>query len=222
VTAWDTTPQPVGESRWRFPAAAEMPEGDLVTVGGDLEPSTIIEAYRHGIFPMEVTDLPGKIAWWSPDPRGIIPLDGLRVTHSMRKSAKRYEIRVDTAFDAVIRGCADPKRPDGWINEEFIVAYSRLHALGWAHSIEVFDREGQLAGGLYGIRIGGFFAGESMFHRQRDASKVALMGLAELMRESGMGLLDVQWQTEHLTTLGAIAVPRQDYLARLAALLSKT
>jgi leucyl/phenylalanyl-tRNA--protein transferase len=193
-----------------------MPESDLVTVGGDLEPSTLIHAYRRGIFPMEVTGMPGVIGWWSPDPRGIVPLDGLRVTKSMRQSARRFEIRVDTSFGRVIRACADPSREDGWITDEFIAAYEQLHSLGWAHSVEVFDREGELAGGLYGVRIGRMFAGESMFHRKRDASKVALMALVDLMRDSGMMLLDVQWCTEHLASLGAIAIPREDYLARLS------
>jgi len=199
---------------------SELPDGDLVTVGGDLEPSTIVHAYRRGIFPMDVTGLPGMVGWWSPDPRGIVPLDGLRVTRSMRQSARRYEIRVDTCFARVIRGCADPSREDGWISEAFIAAYSRLHDLGWAHSIEVFDRDGQLAGGLYGVRVGGLFAGESMFHLQRDASKVALMALVDLMRNSrtpGMTLLDVQWCTDHLASLGAVAIARHEYLARLAA-----
>ena len=193
-----------------------MPESDLVTVGGDLEPSTLIHAYRRGIFPMEVTGMPGVIGWWSPDPRGIVPLDGLRVTKSMRQSARRFEIRVDTSFGRVIRACADPSREDGWITDEFIAAYEQLHSLGWAHSVEVFDREGELAGGLYGVRIGRMFAGESMFHHKRDASKVALMALVDLMRDSGMTLLDVQWCTEHLASLGAIAIPREDYLARLS------
>jgi len=193
-----------------------MPESDLVTVGGDLEPSTLIHAYRRGIFPMEVTGMPGVIGWWSPDPRGIVPLDGLRVTKSMRQSARRFEIRVDTSFGRVIRACADRSREDGWITDEFIAAYEQLHSLGWAHSVEVFDREGELAGGLYGVRIGRMFAGESMFHRKRDASKVALMALVDLMRDSGMMLLDVQWCTEHLASLGAIAIPREDYLARLS------
>jgi leucyl/phenylalanyl-tRNA--protein transferase len=193
-----------------------MPESDLVTIGGDLQPSTLIHAYRRGIFPMEVTGLPGVLGWWSPDPRGILPLDALRVTRSMRQSARRFEIRVDTSFGGVIRCCADPSREDGWITEEVIVAYQRLHDLGWAHSVEVFDRAGQLAGGLYGVRIGGAFAGESMFHHQRDASKVALMALVDLMRESGMALLDVQWCTAHLASLGAVAISREDYLARLA------
>jgi len=195
---------------------SELPEGDLVTLGGDLQPSTVITAYRCGIFPMEATQLPGVLAWWSPDPRGILPLDQLRVTRSMRQSAKRYEIRVDTCFERVIRACAEMPREDGWISEAFIAAYTKLHELGWAHSVEVFDRHGRLAGGLYGVRVDGLFAGESMFHRMRDASKVALMGLVDLMGRSGMPLLDVQWCTEHLASLGAVAIARQDYLARLA------
>jgi leucyl/phenylalanyl-tRNA--protein transferase len=213
---WATKPQPVGESRWRFPLASEVPVGDLVSLGGDLQPSTVVHAYRRGIFPMEVTGMPGMIGWWSPDPRGILPLDQLRVTRSMRQSARRYEIRVDTCFARVIRACGDPSRDDGWINEDVIAAYTRLHELGWAHSVEVFDRQGELAGGLYGVRVEGLFAGESMFHVKRDASKVALMALVDLMHTSGMKLLDVQWCTEHLASLGAIAVPRPDYLAMLA------
>jgi leucyl/phenylalanyl-tRNA--protein transferase len=192
-----------------------MPESDLVTIGGDLLPSTLIHAYRRGIFPMEVTGLPGVVGWWSPDPRGILPLDSLRVTRSMRQSARRFDVRVDTCFADVIRACADPAREDGWITADFIAAYERLHELGWAHSVEVFDRDGVLAGGLYGVRIEEVFAGESMFHHKRDASKVALMALVDLMRTSGMTLLDVQWCTEHLASLGAIAIPREDYLARL-------
>ncbi len=156
------------------------------------------------------------LGWWSPDPRGILPLDGLRVTRSMRQSARRYEVRVDTHFEHVVRACADPSREHGWIDEDVIAAYVALHSLGWAHSVEVFDRDGRLAGGLYGVRIGGFFAGESMFHVQRDASKVALMGLVDLMRTSGMRLLDVQWCTEHLASLGAVEIPREDYLVALA------
>jgi leucyl/phenylalanyl-tRNA--protein transferase len=124
----------------------------------------------------------------------------------MRQSARRFDVRIDTSFGRVIRACADPSREDGWITADFIAAYERLHGLGWAHSVEVFDREGELAGGLYGVRIGRMFAGESMFHHKRDASKVALMALVDLMRESGMTLLDAQWCTEHLASLGAIAI----------------
>jgi leucyl/phenylalanyl-tRNA--protein transferase len=160
------------------------------------------------------------LGWWSPDPRGILPLDRFRTTKSLRQSAKRFEIRVDTSFEPVMRACADPRRPKGWITEEFIAAYTRLHQLGWAHSIEVFDRKGELAGGLYGVKIDGLFAGESMFFRQRDASKVALLALVELMRESKMELLDIQWLTVHLATLGAIEIGRNEYLRRLAAALA--
>jgi leucyl/phenylalanyl-tRNA--protein transferase len=217
MTDWASTPHLVEHSRWRFPAPSELPEGDLVSLGGDLQPSTLVAAYSCGIFPMEASQLPGVLAWWSPDPRGILPLDGLRVTQSLRQSAKRYDVRVDTCFERVIRGCADMPREDGWITEEFIAAYTRLHELGWAHSVEVFDRQGQLAGGLYGVRVERFFAGESMFHVKRDASKVAVIGLVDLMRESRMQLLDVQWCTDHLASLGAVAIPRQEYLAKLQA-----
>jgi leucyl/phenylalanyl-tRNA--protein transferase len=215
VTEWSTPPQPVGDTRWSFPPPDKWPDTDLIAVGGDLAPATLINAYRRGIFPMEVTALQGALGWWSPDPRGIVPLDGLRVTRSMRQSAKRFEIRVDTCFEAVMRACGDPSREDGWITEEFIAAYTTLHQLGWAHSVEVFDREGRLAGGLYGVRINGLFAGESMFHAQRDASKVALMALVQLMRDTGLHLLDVQWRTEHLASLGAVEVSRAHYLGLL-------
>jgi leucyl/phenylalanyl-tRNA--protein transferase len=175
----------------------------------------LITAYRSGIFPMEVHAL-GALGWWSPDPRGIVPLDGVRVTRSMRQSARQYDVRIDTCFAEVMRGCGNPSRKDGWITPAFLGAYTRLHELGWAHSVEVFDRVGQLAGGLYGVRINGLFAGESMFHVRRDASKVAFMALVQLMRETGMALLDVQWGTDHLRSLGAIEVDRPEYLARLA------
>jgi leucyl/phenylalanyl-tRNA---protein transferase len=220
TTDWSTIPQPVGESRWSFPPPDQWPDGDLIAVGGDLEPATLINAYRRGIFPMEVTALQKKLGWWSPDPRGIVPLDRLRVTRSMRQSAKRFEVRVDTCFPEVMRACGDPSREDGWITEEFLRAYTRLHELGWAHSVEVFDRQGQLAGGLYGVRIHDLFAGESMFHAQRDASKVALMALVDAMRTSGMRLLDVQWCTAHLASLGSIEVPRREYLRLLGDALA--
>ena len=216
MTDWSTPPQPVAESRWSFPPPERWPDTDLIAVGGDLEPATLINAYRQGIFPMEVTALQGRLGWWSPELRGIVPLDRLRVTKSMRQSAKRFDVRVDTCFTDVMRACADPSREDGWITDEFIAAYTTLHRLGWAHSVEVFDRDGQLAGGLYGVRINRLFAGESMFHSRRDASKVALMALVQLMRDSGLQLLDVQWCTAHLGSLGAIEVTRAQYLSFLA------
>lgn len=219
MTSWDSVPQPVGKSRWRLPPASQWPDSDLLALGADLEPSTIIEAYRRGLFPMGVGDLGDRLGWWSPDPRGILPLDGLRVTRSMRQSAKRYEIRVDTCFTRVMHACAHPSRGRSWITAAFVEGYTRLHELGWAHSVEVFNHSGELAGGLYGVRIGGCFSGESMFHIDRDASKVALMALVDLMTSSGMSLLDVQWCSEHLASLGAVDIPRREYLARLAAAL---
>jgi len=216
---WTKSPQPVESSRWRFPPPSEWPDQDLVAAGADLEASTLVDAYSRGLFPMLVSGMPGVLGWWSPDPRGIIPLDGLRVTKSLKQSAKKFDVRIDTCFEEVMRGCGDPARADGWITSDFIESYLHLHELGWAHSIEVFDRAGELAGGLYGVRIGGFFAGESMFHRQRDASKVALVALVEVMRGSGMTLLDTQWCTEHLASLGAIEIDRSEYLRRLARAL---
>src|SRR5262245_42975245 len=165
---------------------------------------------------MPLAGFDGVNVWWSPNPRGIVPLAELRVTRSLRQSAKRYETRVDTCFTEVARACANPARERGWITEEFIEAYTKLHRLGWAHSVEVFDRNNQLAGGLYGVRVNGLVAGEAMFYSQSDASKVALMGLVQLMRDSGMQLLDVQWCTAHLQSLGAIEVSREEYLRLLA------
>jgi leucyl/phenylalanyl-tRNA--protein transferase len=221
MTSWEARPQPVGKSQLQFPPPSDWPDPELLTLGADLEPATVIDAYRRGLFPMGVSELQGRLGWWSPDPRGILPLDGLRVTRSMRQSAKRFAIRVDTCFVRVMRACASPSRGGTWITEDFIDGYTRLHELGWAHSVEVFNQSGELAGGLYGVRIGGYFSGESMFHVERDASKVALMALVDLMRSSGMTLLDVQWCSEHLASLGAIAIPRPTYLTRLAAALRK-
>jgi len=222
VIDWRTRPTAVGPNQWAFPPPSQWPDQDLIIIGGDLEPSTLIGAYRQGIFPMIVETPAPLLGWWSPEPRGIMPLDGLRIARSLRQSAKRYDVRVDTAFGEVIRQCANPSRESGWITPEFIAAYTRLHELGWAHSVEAFDRDGRLAGGLYGVRIDGLFAGESMFHAQRDASKVALLGLVDLMRGSGMTLLDVQWCTGHLASLGAIEVPRRRYLTLLAGALGRT
>ena len=212
----------MGPCTWSFPPSAQWPDQDVVATGADLDPATLIGAYRHGLFPMELQAYGRALAWWSPDPRGIVPLDRLRVTRSMRQSAKHYEVRIDTCFADVMRGCANPSRDGAWITDEFIAAYTTLHQLGWAHSVEVFDRDGRLAGGLYGVRINRLFAGESMFHIGRDASKVALMALVQLMRDSGMTLLDVQWSTDHLASLGAVEVSRDDYLALLADAVAAT
>lgn len=162
------------------------------------------------------------IGWWSPDPRGVIPLDQLRISRSLRRSVDRYAITIDTAFDDVVRACANPNRHGAWITSAIHYAYMTLHRLGWTHSIETRDREsGEIVGGLYGIHIGGLFAGESMFHRERDASKVALVGLVRHLRSIGVVLLDVQWLTPHLASLGAVEIPRTQYLSRLASALAE-
>lgn len=155
------------------------------------------------------------LAWWSPVLRGIIELGSLHVTRSMLRSAKRYHCTIDECFDDVIASCAELPRAGKWINDEMIDAYRQLHRLGWAHSVEVWHGD-ELVGGLYGVRIDRFFAGESMFHTETDASKVALMHLVETMRSSNMALLDVQWVTPHLASLGAVEIPRDAYLRRLA------
>ncbi len=201
-------------TNWQLPAPDQADEHGIVGLGADLEPGTILAGYRRGLFPMRIAR-GGPLAWWSPDPRGVLPLERMRVSRSLAKSIRRYEIRVDTAFSDVIRACADPSRPDGWIDATFVVAYETLHRLGWAHSVETWSPDGELVGGLYGVAIGGFFAGESMFHRATDASKVALFGLVERMRDHGALLLDVQWPTDHLRSLGVIELPRADYLERL-------
>ncbi len=196
-----------------------VPGVDHVGRGLDLAPDTLVWAYRHGLFPM-----PGRrhVDWFSPDPRGVLPLGSLRVSRSLRRSCTRMSITVDQDFDQVVAGCADPSRPGGWINADFRAAYSALHARGIAHSVEVRDDSGSLVGGLYGVSLGGLFAGESMFHAVTDASKVALVALVDLLRAAGATgrLLDVQWWSPHLGSLGVVPIPRQDYLSRLSVALA--
>jgi leucyl/phenylalanyl-tRNA--protein transferase len=206
------TPVEPAPNRWVLPDPGRADEHGLVGVGADLLPGTLLAAYRRGLFPMPMRKK--HVGWWSPDPRGVLPLDGLRVSRSLRRSCQRYEVRLNTAFREVMTRCGDPRRPHGWINTAFIDAYARLHELGWAHSVEV-RLAGRLVGGLYGVRIDGLFAGESMFHTERDASKVALVALVGWLRDTGVELLDVQWTTEHLMSLGALDVARDDYLVLL-------
>jgi leucyl/phenylalanyl-tRNA--protein transferase len=192
-------------------------EHGLVGVGANLEPGTILTAYRAGLFPMPVRRAM-PVGWWSPDPRGILPLDRFRVSRSLRRSCARFAVRIDTAFDEVVSRCADPKRPHGWISDDIRRAYGVLHDLGWAHSVEAWALDDDtLAGGLYGVAIGGLFAGESMFHARTDASKAALVSLVELLQADGEPdrLLDIQWVTPHLASLGAVEIAATDYLARL-------
>ena len=213
---------PLPECDWDLPDPREAPAGEeMLAVGADLAPRTLLAAYSRGLFPMDV-GRDGPLGWWSPDPRGVLPLDGLRVTRSLRASVRRYRVTIDQAFDDVMAGCADTKRSHGWITPAFRAAYTTMHELGYAHSVEAWSGD-DLVGGLYGIEIGGLFAGESMFHRARDASKVALVALVDALGgavgASEGRVLDVQWPTPHLESLGVIAVPRTFYLDRLAAAL---
>jgi len=183
-----------------------------------LTPEGVEWAYRHGIFPM-ADERSGEVLWFRPDPRAIIPLDGFHVSRSLARTLKggRFEIRLDTDFEGVMRGCAD--RPEGsWIDERFVEVYGALHRAGKAHSVEAW-REGRLAGGTYGVALGGAFMAESMFHRETDASKVALAALVERLGERGFTLLDVQYLTPHLASLGAVEISRREYEARLVRAL---
>ena len=228
-----------GPSRWRFPDPVTVGEDGLVGIGADLEPATLVDAYRRGIFPWPHPGAP--LPWFSPDPRGVIPLDGLVVSRSLRARIRHcgWETTVDHAFSTVIAGCADRPGPVGeagtWITAPMRAAYQRLHGLGHAHSLEVWA-DGELVGGLYGVAVGGVFTGESMFHLATDASKVALvdltarldiadaceairqaaLGLTARLSEAGGCLIDVQVVTPHLASLGARDLPRAEFLERLA------
>lgn len=211
-----------GPSRWQFDLSAAPAGEDFLGLGADLEPATVLAAYRAGVFPMPVTGLRRSrlgtsLGWWSPDPRGVLLPGGVHASRSLRKSLRRFEMRVDTAFRQVVEACADPSREGRWITEEIVDAYTELHVLGWAHSIETW-LDGELVGGLYGVNIGGLFAGESMFHRVTDASKAAVVAMAGYAFADGdpRRLIDVQWATEHLASLGVVTIPREEYLERLA------
>lgn len=193
----------------------EWPDDDLVALSTEFDADLVLTAYRSGVFPMPAEG--GLMGWYSPVDRGVLPLDALRVPRSLRKTAKRYEIRTDTAFDAVLAACGDPGREGAWIDGDIVRVYRRLHDAGIVHTVEAWTEDGRLAGGLYGVGIGGLFAGESMFHDPeigRDASKAALIGLVALLTADGAEgrLLDVQWLTPHLETLGVIEIDRADYL----------
>ena len=201
-----------------FGQESSWPRSDLIAVSREFDARLALAAYRSGVFPMPVRR--GLMGWYSPLERGVIPLDGLRISRSLRKMQSRYEIRVDSDFDAVLDACADPRRTGSWIDDRIRRVYRELHRAGWVHSVEAWTSDETLAGGLYGVSIGGLFAGESMFHRPeigRDASKVALVALVKQLRAAGGQdrLLDVQWQTPHLASLGAVVIERRAYLAQL-------
>jgi leucyl/phenylalanyl-tRNA--protein transferase len=200
--------------RWLNPDRAD--ETGLVAVGGDLEPETMLLAYRRGIFPWFGLDQP--VCWWSPDPRAVLELDGLHVARRLGRTLRsgKFTTTVNRAFDDVLAGCADRPPEETWITPEMVAAYCRLHARGHCHSVEAWQG-GELAGGVFGVTVGGLFAGESMFCRRSDGSKVALVALVERLKQRGFVLFDVQFRTGHTTRMGAVEIPRAEYLRRLAA-----
>jgi leucyl/phenylalanyl-tRNA--protein transferase len=185
-----------------------------------IDPALLVHAYRQGIFPMALED--DEIGWFSPDPRGVLPLEQFHIPGRLARVIRsgRFEVVLDRDFEAVMRACAADREDGTWISEEIIESYVALHRRGLAHSIESW-RNGQLAGGLYGVHLGGAFFGESMFHHETDASKVALAALVTRMRERGFSLLDIQWVTPHLAQFGAIEIPRTEYLERLSRALAE-
>ncbi|HEY1317256.1 MAG TPA: leucyl/phenylalanyl-tRNA--protein transferase [Gaiella sp.] len=211
-------PQEPPPTAWSFDAPPDDHPDDLWALGADLEPGTLLAAYRVGLFPMPIGP---RLGWFSPRRRAVVALDPFAPSRSLVRAARRFEIRVDTAFGAVVAGCARPGEPESWIDAGIEGAYTRLQRLGWAHSVEAWDGEG-LAGGLYGVAIGGLFAAESMYHARRDASKAAFVALVGRLREAGDAehrLLDVQWLTPHLSRLGATEISRARYGVRLASAL---
>jgi leucyl/phenylalanyl-tRNA--protein transferase len=185
-----------------------------------IDPALLVRAYRKGLFPMALED--GEIGWFSPDPRGILPIDTFHVPGRLARVVRQapYEIAIDRAFEDVMRACAERPREGTWISEEIVESYIALHRLGLAHSVEVWSGDA-LVGGLYGVHLGGAFFGESMFHRATDASKLALVALVDRLARRGFTLLDTQWITPHLVQFGAIEIPRAEYLRRLENALKR-
>jgi leucyl/phenylalanyl-tRNA--protein transferase len=215
-------PTPLDASVWDFPSPEQMPKDDLVTLGADLKPETLIDSYKHGIFPMHIqVENKREIGWWSPQQRGILPLNKINVSSSLKKSMKKYFVTFDQDFDAVIEGCGDDKRPKGWINKDIKTAYKKLFDLGYVHSVEVWNKKDELVGGLYGVEVNGLFAGESMFHKQTDASKTAMVYLVNLLKEAGgERIFDVQWQTPHLKSMGVVKISRAKYISLLPEVMN--
>jgi len=217
-------PTPLDASVWDFPTPEQMPKDDLVTLGADLKPETLIDSYKHGIFPMHLQiENKREIGWWSPQQRGILPLNKINISSSLKKSMKKYFVTFDQDFDAVIEGCGDDKRPKGWINKDIKTAYKKLFELGYVHSVEVWNKKDELVGGLYGVEVNGLFAGESMFHKQTDASKTAMVYLVNQLKEAGgERIFDVQWQTPHLKSMGVIKISRAKYMSLLPEVMNTT
>ena len=207
---------------YTFPDPKTAPEDGLLAWGGDLEPKRLIEAYKRGIFPWYNQGDP--ILWWSPDPRSILFLDEIKISKSLKKSLKKFDIRYDTNFEQVIKMCKESrvkKKEETWISDEMISSYVRLHKMGFAHSVESYFQK-RLVGGLYGISIGGVFCGESMFSLMRDASKSALVMLTKRLKEFGYDFIDCQVPSQHLKNMGAVELEREKFLILLKKSLTKS
>ncbi|MFT6563381.1 MAG: leucyl/phenylalanyl-tRNA--protein transferase [Actinomycetes bacterium] len=211
---------------WVLPDPAVAPaDAELLGIGAGLDPATMLAGYRSGVFPMgvELPDGTDALGWWSPAPRGVLFPEEFHESRSLRRSRRGFAVTFNVAFADVVARCADPRRPHGWIDTRFRRAYQQLHDLGWAHSVEVWAGDGSLAGGLFGIQLGGLFAAESKFHVRTDASKVAVAALCEefVSKEpTGERMIDVQWATDNLRTLGVREISRSEYLVRLQGCLS--
>ena len=208
-------PRPVPPSAWVLPDPSRADPDGVVGIGADLAPATLVDAYRRGIFPWPHDGV--AMPWFSPDPRGLLRFDDLRVARSLRRTLRRsgWTTTVDRDFDGVVAACGQDRGDDGtWITPPMARAYRRLHVLGWAHSLEVWDDDA-LVGGIYGVQVGGVFTGESMFHRATDASKVAMVDLCARLRAAGAWFLDVQLTTSHLASMGARDVPRATFVSWL-------
>ena len=215
----------LGDEPSRFPSPTDTDEDGLLALGGRLDVDWLVDAYRHGIFPWPVGPGAEHLAWWSPDPRAIIPLESFHVSRRLLRTVRsgRFHLSFDAAFGEVVEGCATAgdRRFGTWITPEMAVAYRRLHEVGLAHSVEAW-RNGRLVGGVYGVALGAMFAGESMFHFERDASKAALVALVERLRERGYRLFDIQQLTPHTARFGAVEIARTEYLARLHGALGES
>lgn len=213
-------PQPLPPCPYAFPHPRKAESDGFIAYGGDFEPATIIAAYSQGIFPWPQPV--EELLWFSPDPRAIIPLDGLHISRRLARTirAAHFRVTLDAAFEDVMHTCT--VRDEGtWITPRIIDGYVRLHRLGWAHSFEVWDESGALVGGLYGVAVGSLFGAESMFHRATDASKIAMVALVEHAKRIGLTVIDVQVLTPHTERMGAIAIPRTEYLSKLTAALKQ-
>ena len=194
----------------------------LTKFGISYHPDVLLAAYERGLFPMpmKIGRLDTGIGWWSPAERAIFYPDQIKISRSLRKSLKRFKVTVDKAFEQVVVACGNPEREQGWIDADVVRGFTRMHQLGHAHSIEVWNSKKELVGGLYGVEFGGVFAGESMFHTERDASKVALVHLASVINDEHRRIIDTQWMTDHLESLGAVPINRADYCDLIVGLLT--